>query len=69
VQLLALSFNAHDTLRLEEIAGALAALAGIALFLGALTPFMRRFGQLLGGAALAAAGVLFVLAVRYGVHP
>jgi hypothetical protein len=69
MHLLALSFNARDTLRVEEIAGALAALAGVALFVGAMTPFMRRFGQLLGGAALAAAGVLFLLAVRYGVRP
>ena len=69
MHLLAVHFNARDTLRVEEIAGALAAVAGAALFLGALTPFARRFGQLLGGAALAGAGVLFVLAVRYGVHP
>jgi hypothetical protein len=69
MHLLALSFNARDTLRVEEIAGALAALAGVALFFGALTPFMRRFGQLLGGAALAAAGILFLLAVRYGIRP
>jgi hypothetical protein len=69
VHLLAVHFNARDTLRVEEIAGALAALAGAALFLGAMTPFARRFGQLLGGAALAGSGVLLVLAVRYGVHP
>lgn len=69
MHLLALAFNAKDTLRVEELAGALAALAGGLLFLGAMTPFARRFGQLLGGAALAAAGVLFVLAVRYGVRP
>ena len=53
MHLLALHFNARDTLRVEELAGALATLAGAALFLGALTPFARRFGQLLGGAALA----------------
>ena len=69
MHLLALHFNAKDTLRVEELAGALAALAGAALFLGALTPFARRFGQLLCGAALAAAGVLLVLAVRYGIRP
>jgi hypothetical protein len=69
MQLLALSFNAHDTLRLEEIAGALTVIAGAAFFFGALMPFMRRFGQLLGGAGLAVGGVLFVLAVRYGVRP
>ena len=68
MHLLALHFNASDTLRVEEISGALAAIAGVALFLGAM-PFMRRFGQLIGGAALAVAGVLLVLAVRYGVRP
>ena len=69
MHLLALHFNAKDTLRVEEVAGALAALAGVLLFFGAVTPLARRTGQLFGGAALAAAGVLFVLAVRYGVHP
>jgi hypothetical protein len=66
---LAVHFKAHDTLRVEELAGALAAIAGAALFVGAMTPMARRLGQLLGGLALAAAGVLFVLAVRYGVRP
>jgi hypothetical protein len=69
MHLLAIHFNAHDTLRVEEIAGALAAIAGAALFVGATAPFARRFGQLVGGAALAVAGVLLVLAVRYGVRP
>jgi Ca2+/H+ antiporter len=67
--LLALNFDAHQTLRVEEIAGALAAVAGAALLLGALAPLARRTGQIFGGLALAAAGVLFVLAVRYGVRP
>jgi hypothetical protein len=67
--LLALSFNAHRTLRIEEVAGALAAIAGAALFFGALTPMGRRWGQIAGGLALAASGVLFVLAVRFGVRP
>jgi hypothetical protein len=69
MHLLALHFNAHDTLRVEEVAGALAALAGGLLFLGAVTPLARRTGQIFGGLALAAAGVLFVLAVRFGVRP
>ena len=67
--ILALSFNAHQTLRVEEIAGALAAIAGAALLFGAMTPMARRMGQIFGGLALLASGVLFVLAVRFGVHP
>lgn len=67
--ILALHFNAHTTLRVEEIAGALAAIAGAALLFGAMTPMARRMGQILGGLALLAAGVFFVLAVRYGVRP
>jgi drug/metabolite transporter (DMT)-like permease len=69
MHLLALHFNAKDTLRVEEVAGALAALAGVLLFFGAVTPLARRTGQIFGGLALAAAGVLFVLAVRFGVRP
>jgi hypothetical protein len=66
---LAIHFKAHDTLRVEEVAGALAAIAGALLFVGAMTPMARRIGQLFGGLSLAASGVLFVLAVRYGVRP
>jgi hypothetical protein len=69
MHLLAVHFTAKNTLRVEEIAGALAAVAGALLFLGSITPLARRIGQLFGGLALAAAGVLFVLAVRYGVRP
>ena len=69
MHILALSFTAKSTLRIEEVAGALAALAGALLFAGAVTPLARRTGQLFGGLSLAAAGVLFVLAVRYGVRP
>ena len=39
--LLALSFKAHKTLRVEELAGALAAIAGAALLIGAMTPMAR----------------------------
>ena len=67
--ILALSFTAKSTLRVEEIAGALAAIAGALLFVGAVTPLALRTGQLFGGLSLAASGVLFLLAVRYGVRP
>ena len=69
MHLLALAFNAKKTLRMEELAGALIAIGGALLCLGALTPFMRRPGQIFGGLGVAAGGVLFVLAVRYGLHP
>jgi hypothetical protein len=69
VHILALSFTAKSTLRVEEIAGALAAIAGALLFVGAVTPLARRTGQLFGAHSLAARGVLYVLAVRYGVRP
>jgi hypothetical protein len=66
---LALTFKAHQTARLEEIVGALAAIAGVAFFVGGITPMGRRIGLIFGGVALAASGVIFVLAVRYGVRP
>ncbi|HZS24307.1 MAG TPA: hypothetical protein VFA30_04900 [Gaiellaceae bacterium] len=69
MHIVALVIKAKSTLRVEEVAGALAAIAGALLFLGGATPFARRFGQILGGLSLAVAGVLFVLAVRYGVRP
>lgn len=69
MHLVALSFSHHRTLRVEEIAGALAAIAGGLLVIGGVAPFGRRFGMIAGGIALAAAGVLSVLAVRYGVRP
>jgi len=69
MHILAMSFNAHRTLRLEEIAGALAAIAGGLLVIGGVMPLGRRFGMIGGGIALAVAGILFVLAVRYGVRP
>ena len=41
----------------------------MSIFVGAVTPLARRTGQIFGGLSLAASGVLFVLAVRYGVRP
>jgi hypothetical protein len=67
--LLALSFTKHTTLRLEELAGAALVVGGILNLIGAMLPFGKRGGQALGGILIAAAGVLLVLAVRYGVSP
>jgi drug/metabolite transporter (DMT)-like permease len=63
---LALSFTKQTTIRLEELAGAATAIAGVLFFIGTGVPFGRRGGQALGGLLLAAAGVLWVLALRWG---
>jgi drug/metabolite transporter (DMT)-like permease len=63
---LALSFTKHTTIRFEELAGAALALSGVLMFLGTGVPLGRRGGQALGGLLVAAAGVLFVLAFRWG---
>jgi drug/metabolite transporter (DMT)-like permease len=63
---LALSFTKQTSIRFEELAGLALALAGVLMFLGTRVPFGRRGGQALGGLLVAAAGVLFVLAFRWG---
>jgi drug/metabolite transporter (DMT)-like permease len=63
---LALSFTKHTTLRLEELAGAALAVGGALTFIGSSMPFGRRGGQALGGLLVAVAGVLLVLAFRWG---
>ena len=60
--LLALTIKAHTTIRLEELAGALTAIAGVAM----LAPMGMLGGKKLGGIALAAAGVLWVVALHWG---
>lgn len=66
MHLLALSFSAHTTIRLEELGALLAAVAGALLALGAVTPLGRRAGMLFGGIALGAGGVLVILALHWG---
>jgi hypothetical protein len=63
---LALTISRHTAIRLEEVSGALTAIAGGLFVLGSGLPFGRRGGQALGGIALAAAGVVWVVAVRWG---
>jgi hypothetical protein len=64
--LLALTIKAHTGIRLAEVGEALGAIGGLALLLGAITPFGRRAGQSIGGLALAAGFVLLVIATRWG---
>jgi hypothetical protein len=61
-----LAITRHSGIRLAEVGFALAAVAGGLLFLGAVTPFGRRGGMLFAGLALAAGGVLLVVATRWG---
>jgi hypothetical protein len=64
--MLFLSIARHTGIRLAEVGFALAALAGGLLVLGSILPFGRREGMFLGGLALAAGGVLLVVASRWG---
>lgn len=65
MHLLAFGFKPHGQIRLEEVAAALTAIAGAALFVGATMPLGKRTGQMLGGLCLAVAGVLVVLALHF----
>jgi hypothetical protein len=63
---LALSIGHHTTLRLMELAGAATAVAGGLFFLSSGSSRRWRGGQSVGGILLAAAGVLWVVAIRWG---
>jgi hypothetical protein len=56
----------HDGVRIAEVGFALGAIAGAVLALGAVTPFGRKAGNLIGGVALAAGCVLLIVAVHWG---
>ncbi len=61
-----LTITQHTSIRIAEVGFALAAIAGGLLFLGAITPFGRKSGNLLGGACLAAGSVLVIVAIHWG---
>ena len=61
-----LFLTVHNATRLEEVAGALIAIAGGVMVLGSVMPMGRRGSQWLSGLALALAGVLFVVALHWG---
>lgn len=62
----ALSFTRDRTDTMQQLSALLLVAGGILMFLGSSVPFGRRGGQALGGLAIAAAGVLLLLALRYG---
>ena len=61
-----LALTQHNGVRIAEVGFALAAIAGGLLFLGAMTPFGRKSGNLLGGACLAGGSVLVIIAIHWG---
>jgi hypothetical protein len=64
--MLALMIKAHTGIRLAEVGEALGAIGGLALLVGAMTPFGRRAGQAVGGLALAAGCVILIVATHWG---
>jgi phage-related minor tail protein len=66
VHLLALSFKAHTTLRLHELAWLAVAIGGILLMAGSVSKNYWRGGQLFGGLAIAIGGIIAILATHYG---
>jgi hypothetical protein len=60
------TYRLHTTIRLKEVAAALVAVGGGLLLLGAMMPMGRRGGQWFAGLALAAAGVIAVIALHWG---
>ena len=60
------TYTLHTTIRLKEVAAALVAVGGVFLVLGAMMPMGRRGGQWLAGLALAAGGVVGVIALHWG---
>ena len=62
MHLLAFTIKLHTTIRLEELAGALIAIAGVAM----LAPMGMLGGRRLSGLLLAAAGVIWIVARHWG---
>ncbi len=63
---LAFVIKTHSSIRLAEVGEALAALAGLALLIGGMTPFGKRAGQTIGGLALLIGGILLIVATHWG---
>jgi hypothetical protein len=61
-----LAITQRNGIRIAEVGFALVAVAGALLVLGGLTPAGRRIGALFGGLALAAGGVVLIIATHWG---
>lgn len=63
---LAFTIKAHTGIRIGELGMLLGVLGGIALLLGAVTPFGKRAGQLFGGIGIAAGFICLIVATHWG---
>ena len=66
MHLLLFLIKPHTTGRLKEVAAALIAVAGALMVIGSMMPMGRRGGQWFAGLALAAGGVIAVIALHWG---
>lgn len=69
--LLALNLTGHTGYRLAELGELLGLVGGLALLVGGMTPFGKRFGQTVGGLAIAIGFLLLIVATHsghFGVH-
>ena len=64
--ILAIHITKHTGYRLAEVGEVLGLIGGLALLLGGMTPFGKRFGQTIGGLGLAIGFALLVVATRWG---
>ena len=60
-----LAISRHTGIRMAELGFLLAAIAGGLLLVSAIVPFGRRVGTGIGGVALAAGGVLRIIATHW----
>ena len=64
--LLASTITRQDGIRLAEVGELLGLIGGVALIVGAVTPFGKRAGLTVGGVAIALGFALLIVATHWG---